>query len=303
MYIPSPLVENGPTELVEEIDAEFLVYRWRKVFDIDVSAEFGGLDTIKRLRCEQTGLEFFYPHSVAGSGDLYTQLQRYDWYYMADKWEHQQALKDMRADDPVLEVGAGDGDFVRHALSEGVKIVGTEINEDAVLRAQKLGLPVELMNLEEAAELHKDKMGIVVSFQVLEHVANPREFIELSLRILKPGGYLVLSVPNRESFIKHAHDNLLDMPPHHMTRWSASTFQMLPTIFPVRVESIRYEPLQPYHVDWYLVLHERRLRTGSRIGHIVLNQKTISFWKLLFDAGLRKRIKGHSIYVKLQKLA
>jgi SAM-dependent methyltransferase len=40
----------------------------------------------------------------------------------------------------------------------------------------------------------------VVSFQVIEHVSAPREFLAECARVLRPGGRLILSTPNRLTF-------------------------------------------------------------------------------------------------------
>ena len=41
------------------------------------------------------------------------------------------------------------------------------------------------------------------------------------------------------------------MPPHHMGMWDKKSLKYLTKIFKLTIESIRFEPLQTYHIDWY----------------------------------------------------
>jgi len=46
--------------------------------------------------------------------------------------------------------------------------------------------------------------------------------------------------------------NPLDMPPHHMTRWTREPFRRLPAHFPLRLIYTAYEPLVDGQVDLYV---------------------------------------------------
>ena len=64
------------------------------------------------------------------------------------------------------------------------------------------------------------RFDVVCAFQVLEHVADPLAFIAEAKARLNPGGLLFIGVPNRESYVGRLRDFPLDMPPHHVMRWS-----------------------------------------------------------------------------------
>jgi hypothetical protein len=62
--------------------------------------------------------------------------------------------------------------------------------------------------------------------EVLEHQYKPREFLEMVKGLLREGGYIAGSVPNRESmFIEIVRDNYIDYPPHHFLRFSKSSLE------------------------------------------------------------------------------
>ena len=220
---------------------------------------------------------------------------------MADKWEHKLARKDLKECQNVLEIGSAYGDFVKSCLEAGLDIKGIELNEAAVNKAKERKLPVERLDLKEAAELYHESLDGVCSFQVLEHVPNPKEFIDWSIKVLKPGGKLIYCVPNSESFLKYQ-ENLLDMPPHHMTQWSSSSFKALENLFPLKLEKTVFEPLASYHVLGYLSCYGRHLRSISPFGKLLFNRVSIHLYAIFLQMGLRKLLTGQSLYVQFRKI-
>jgi SAM-dependent methyltransferase len=88
------------------------------------------------------------------------------------------------------------------------------------------------MSLEEFYEYAKErgiKFDVITFFEVLEHQDKPREFLEVVKGLLKDGGYIAGSVPNRESiFQKELYQKIyswVDKPPHHFLRFSKSSLE------------------------------------------------------------------------------
>jgi SAM-dependent methyltransferase len=246
--------------------------------------------------CQSCDLQYFIP-AIIGDGALYADLQKRDWYYMPDKWEHRVALAHIPRGARVCEVGCGVGSFVDQVNKSGRGLaVGLETSQEAVRTASSLGIPVECATAEKYARLHGAEFDVVCAFQVLEHVDSPKSFVLAAKMLLKRRGALIVSVPNRNSFIRWC-DWVLDMPPHHVTRWSADALtNLLASVGLVDVK-VLHEPLQLYHTDAYVsswVIRTRSTIMGSLMGHWRVQRM---LRRLLAVRLFRRWIHGHTLYV------
>lgn len=289
-------------QIVDTLFAQQLIADWRKAFDIDITSELKGYTHIHRYRCHDCELEFFPPELV-GSPRLYSELQRFHWYYMPHKWEYSIAIQDIQKGERVLEVGCGRGDFFEKLINEKqVDGFGIELNPNAVSEAQKLGRPVCRKDLQEITDEQPGTFDVVCSFQVLEHIPDPKKFINACAKLLKPGGRLIIAVPNSDSFIRLDNNNLLNQTPHHITRWARATFEALPQCFPLVLLKVGYEPLASYHLDWYVNLQLRRLLPLRLLRGFVHRFVRILLLPLRRQTGWYHFLRGHTIYVLYRKV-
>ncbi|MDY6786072.1 MAG: class I SAM-dependent methyltransferase [Cyanobacteriota bacterium] len=296
----SPLTGSSNISLLENIKVQKIIENWQDTFQIDITEELGGYAEIQKYQCNQTQLKFFFPQDIAGSEKLYQQLQQFDWYYMADKWEYEVAISDLLDCNSVLEIGSGSGAFVKRGSGIGLNIRGIETNTAAVRIAQHNNIAVEKLDLKEAAKVYSNSMDAVCSFQVLEHLPDPKSFIELSLQILKANGKLIFAVPNANSFLKYK-EYLLDLPPHHMSQWSQFTFKSLEQIFPLKLKKSLKEPLASCHVPDYIDSYSSYLRSISPAMKLFFNHYTLPFYLKILNSNLRKILTGQSLYVQFRK--
>jgi 2-polyprenyl-3-methyl-5-hydroxy-6-metoxy-1,4-benzoquinol methylase len=303
--IISPLTHSQDITLLKELTSDQLVLNWKNGFNIDISQELQHYETIFLYQCNESKLRFFSPLDIAGSDKLYEQLQKFDWYYMPRKWEHDVAIKDLTKSAKILEIGCGKGAFIQRLCQEENKeAYGIELNSNAVKFAQDTGIPVSLKDVYELAGEQPNSFDAVCCFQVLEHISNLKPFLESMIQLVKPNGKLIISVPNYLSFTKHCKNDLLDQPPHHMNQWSVESFEYLIKLFPIQLENYHYEPLADYHIDWYLGIQLSRIPKVWLISSLI-RRLTYRFVKPLLKNNLflRRLINGHTIYVCFSKLS
>jgi len=133
----------------------------------------------------------------------------------------------------LLDVGCGDGRFLRYAKEQGFEVWGIDFDKKSVENVKRnLGIDtVFAMSLEEFYEYAKEKnlkFDVITFFEVLEHQDKPREFLEMVKGLLKEGGYIAGSVPNRERlFVEMDWKDYFhwDYPPHHFLRFSKSSLE------------------------------------------------------------------------------
>lgn len=97
----------------------------------------------------------------------------------------------------LLDVGAGRGRFVAAARRAGYDASGIEPSPRGVEAAQTVyGVELRRSGIEEARE---EGIDVVTAWHVLEHLDDPGAALERISSWLRPGGALVVGVPNLES--------------------------------------------------------------------------------------------------------
>lgn len=200
--------------------------------------------------CPECDLEVFLPQ-IIGTPDFYIELQKAsDPYYVSDKWDFEEALKDAKNAESIIEIGCGPGTFLEKAKPYVNQVFGVEYNEQALRIASSKGLKVFGVDDEDAVKM-KGQLDAAFSFHVLEHVPDPVGFIREMFTWVKPGGFIGLSVPNMEGPVKYINPCISDMPPHHATRWKMQTFEVLAKRHGFKIERVAYEPLVASNYYFY----------------------------------------------------
>ena len=100
----------------------------------------------------------------------------------------------------LLDVGAGWGHFVFAGRQTAFQAEGIEPSERNVAFArQHLGVPVTHGSFLDMTAV--DAFDVVTMWDVLEHINEPFAFVQQAYRVLKPGGIVVIKVPDASSGI------------------------------------------------------------------------------------------------------
>jgi SAM-dependent methyltransferase len=80
-------------------------------------------------------------------------------------------------------------------------VIGLDYDESAVAHVKARYPRVEMLHGNLAAlPLPDAAVDVVVNFQVIEHLWDQGQFVAECLRVLRPGGVLLMSTPNRITF-------------------------------------------------------------------------------------------------------
>ena len=297
----STLTNNNHCELIETYSSSYIIENYRETYNVEVSYLLEKIENIELYRCLRSDYFFFMPSSIAGDSNFYQQLEKHSWYYTPWKWEHQKATEYIKPMEKVLEVGAGQGDFlILMRKMMGVYGVGLELNSSAIKKGRKNGANLIDESIHSYSKNNSEKFDVVCMFQVLEHLVQVKEVIESCLKCLKPKGFLIVSVPNNDSFIKMDKNNVLNMPPHHMGRWKESSLRNLSDLFQIDLVGIHIEPLQEIHIDWYINTQINNW-IKSKFLKKAIHYLTLKLLISRIIKSIRQRITGHTIMAVYQK--
>ncbi len=99
----------------------------------------------------------------------------------------------------LLDVGCGDGLFLRVARDAGWRVEGIEFSPEGARRAsERLDRPVAVGDLA-ADRILRGPFHVVTLWHVLEHVETPLALLEGARTRLHPGGLLAVAVPNLDN--------------------------------------------------------------------------------------------------------
>ncbi len=124
----------------------------------------------------------------------------------------------------LLDAGCGDGTFVAHAQAAGAQATGIDVDERAVAAARAAGLDVRPQPLEELAGSAFDALTMS---HVIEHVAQPLDFLRAARAALRPGGTLWVATPNLDAagHRRYGRDWLHLDPPRHLVLFTAGSLR------------------------------------------------------------------------------
>lgn len=304
MEIVSPITKRNNVVFEKEIPTKDIINLYNDQFKIDVSPVFSNLKSIQIYKCLDTGYRFYYPFSISGDDKFYQELEKLPWYYSDDKWEHLIALKYIKKNNKVLEVGCAKGSFLKKIEEKGAIANGLELNTSALTKCQKENLSVYPDSIEDFSKTKHNCYDIVCNFQVLEHVNNVKSFIDSSLETLLPGGLMIISVPNNDSLIFETNNICLNTPPHHVGLWNMNSLISLQHYFNMTIQSIHLEPMQEGHIGFANKIINKKIKNKlkQKVGILSsLLAKPANRIALLGASAISKYIIGHSILIVFKK--
>lgn len=136
---------------------------------------------------EKAELDALYRRGDTGSWQ-YHPVKRLDWQITTSILRKNQGITS------VLDVGCFDGRFLDH-LGADYHRAGIEVHPLAAEQAASKGIQIIGNDFSDLDTL-STQFDVVVAMDVIEHVSNPRKFLESLAKATRPGGLIIVSTGN-----------------------------------------------------------------------------------------------------------
>ena len=217
-------------------------------------------------RCSRCELEFSLPLRAPNSQWYVLAYQALP-LYPQTRWEFNFVLNQLIRNDRVFEIGCGNGAFLAHCRDRGITARGIDFSEAAVQKCKALGLAAELFDVGISSN-REEQATAVVAFHVLEHLDQPLSLFERAAEIASNSANLWIAIPSplrpSRTFLE---TDIMDQPPHHMTRWTARSLAEIGHRSRWRLENVVYEPISFSAQIWYVGTRTtlyRKFITGNK---------------------------------------
>ena len=220
----------GAARATAALDAEHIRQRLVEEFGASVPPAMPVADYEMR-QCDACGLVFADPMR-AGSLEFYQWVASFPAYHAEARWEWgvvRRILK-QRARANLLELGCGQGKFLnaiadlRHVDAQGI-----DLSEAAIASARAKGLNARRASIEEFLG-GQWRFDMIFMSHVLEHVEDPLGVVQNCKKLLDPGGEIIFSVPYSPTSREYLRLDIMNLPPHHLTRWNMASLRRLAEI-------------------------------------------------------------------------
>ena len=228
----------------------------------------------KICHCISCDTSFAWPHVVNDKiyDHIYSQMDtvpgynRYALYarkiassknsldYLANKEANYFAIREIVTKNTdktikILEVGSGLG-YLTYAISrQGYDITGLDISSDAVEKAQQqFGNHYVCGDVYGFSSDNPGRFDMVIITEVIEHVPDPRSFCRMLINLLKVGGKLIITTPNKSAF--PLEENwATELPPVHLTWFSEVSFKSIARQMNLKLSFFDYSAFNKKNVD------------------------------------------------------
>jgi SAM-dependent methyltransferase len=148
----------------------------------------------------------------------YHQLEEQHWWFASRRDAVYDLIKtlNLAPSAAILEIGCSGGPLMQRLRAAGhTDVTGIDVSEPAIELAQARGVPHVSVMDGAALEFGDARFDLVIASDVLEHIEDEGKALREWMRVLKPGGQMLVFVP-AHSYLWSEHDVVN----HHFRRYS-----------------------------------------------------------------------------------
>jgi SAM-dependent methyltransferase len=163
------------------------------------------------VQCRRCGLGYLNPRPTREEVTVYYPETYFaDRVHMADRYSRQASY--VPGDGGrLLDVGTARGDFLAVMRDRGWDVTGIELSQAA---GNPHSLTIHRQAFPEECNLRGEQFDVITAWAVFEHLHDPAAAFAACARLLRPGGLLIVQVPNLNSI--HARWARLEDVPRHL---------------------------------------------------------------------------------------
>ena len=201
----------------------------------------------------------------------------------------------------MLEVGAGFGTFCTEVQRrrQFSRVVAVEPTPYLAQTCRSRGLDVIELPVEQVRIEPGLRFDVIASFEVIEHLFDPGAFVASAVRLLRPGGILVLACPNGQGFDVQTLGTASNTVDHeHLNYFNPASLAQLLSRCGLEV----LESMTPGRLDAELVRNKVLEGEFSLAGQPFLHSVLIDDWERL-GAGFQQYLVGAGLSSSLWMVA
>ena len=171
-----------------------------------------------------------------------------------------QLLRNYSKGNSLLDIGAGTGHFLNHALYSGFDVQGLEPDSDAIRFAKEV-FHLDIDPLSLLHDIPANSKDIITMWHVLEHVYDLQKDFKQFVNILKKNGLFIIAVPNLQSFDANYYKSYwaaYDVP-RHLYHFRQEDIEAL-----AKQHGLTLETVKPMKFDsFYVSMLSEKYKKGS----------------------------------------
>ncbi len=168
-------------------------------------------------------------------------------------------VSNLKSAGSILDIGCGTGEFLHYFQRRNWNCLGIEPNQ-AARNFAKNHYQLKVEEEQGLNDLSPETFDIISMWHVLEHVLDVNKRIEEAKRLLKPGGFLIIALPNPSSWDAGYYKAFwagLDVP-RHLYHFSPEAFANLAIRHDLKLDDTLPMKFDAYYVS---LLSERYKKT------------------------------------------
>ena len=164
-------------------------------------------------------------------------------------WAAREFLRSHAPTGALAEIGSGLG-YLTHAIhEEGREILGLDLSTEAVDQATaRFGPHYRACDLDHLDDDLVGRFDAVITLEVIEHAIDPIAFVQSAVQLLRPGGKLLVTTPDRDGY-DPADRWRTDPPPVHLHWFGRRSMEVVAERLGLGLELIDFTRYNDEHVQ------------------------------------------------------